>query len=190
MAAAGVAQTRRSAREHSRALATADFAAYIYPMRDAIFVSYSHADREWLTQLQQVFRNLPDAVRVDAWDDTRIPPGSRWNEEIAEALDTAAAAVLLLSPTFFRSEFIRTHELPRVIGAADKGELVVLPLVVTACEHSPVTATYQSVHDAGQPLDSLNEAGREHVWQTHAASLNHVAATITDERRIGAEWSA
>lgn len=156
-------------------------------MRDGIFVSYSHADRDWLGQLQHVLKSLPDAIRVDAWDDTRIAPGSRWQGEIKEALDTAAVAVLLLSPAFFRSEFISAHELPEVIGAAGRGELVILPLVVAACEHSPVTATYQSVHDPAVPLGSLDEAGRNRVWQRLAACLNDVAATITDETRIGAE---
>ncbi len=156
-------------------------------MRDGIFVSYSHADRDWLGQLQQVLTNLPNGVRVDAWDDTRIAPGSRWQGEIKEALDTAAAAVLLLSPAFFRSEFISVHELPEVMGAAGRGELVVLPLVVAACDHTPVTATYQSVHDPARPLGSLDTAARDDVWQRLAASLNDVAATISDETRIGAE---
>lgn len=156
-------------------------------MRDGIFVSYSHADRDWLGQLQHALKGLPDGVRVDAWDDTRIAPGSRWHGEIKEALDTAAAAVLLLSPAFFRSEFISAHELPEVIGAAGKGELVILPLVLAACEHSPVTATYQSVHDPALPLGLLDEDSRTLVWQRLAACLNEVAATITDETRIGAE---
>ena len=62
-------------------------------------------------------RNLPDEIRVDVWDDTRIVPGSRWQGKIKEALDTATAAVLLLSPAFFRSQFISEHELPEVLGA-------------------------------------------------------------------------
>ena len=156
-------------------------------MRDGIFVSYAHADREWLGQLRHVLNHLPNGIRVHAWDDTRIAPGSRWHGEIKEALDTAAAAVLLLSPAFFRSEFIRLHELPQVIDAADRGELVILPLVLTACEYTVVTATYQSVHDPALPLDALDEPARSQVWQCLAASLNEVAVTISDETRICAE---
>jgi len=156
-------------------------------MRDGVFVSYSHADRAWLGELQRVFQSLPAAVRVDAWDDTRIAPGSRWQGEIKEALDTAAAAVLLLSPAFFRSEFIATHELPEVLAAANRGELVILPLVVAPCAHAAVTATYQSVHDPAVPLEALDEAGRARVWQRLLASLNDVAASIGEEAHIGAE---
>jgi hypothetical protein len=156
-------------------------------MRDGIFVSYSHSDRDWLGQLQQVLGKVPEGIRVDLWDDTRIAPGSRWQGEIKEALDTAAAAVLLLSPAFFRSQFISEHELPEVLGAAGRGETVVLPLVLAACEHSPVTASYQSVHDPALPLNSLDEAGRKAVWQRLSACLTDVAVKITDETRIGAE---
>ena len=156
-------------------------------MRDGIFVSYSHADRAWLGQLQQVFQRLQGAVRIEVWDDTRIVPGSRWQGEIKEALDTAAAAVLLLSPAFFRSDFIATHELPEVLAAAARGELVVLPLVLAPCAHDAVTAIYQSVHDPAVPLDSLDDAGRHAVWQRLLASLNDVAASIDHETHVGAE---
>ena len=156
-------------------------------MRDGIFVSYSHSDRDSLGQLQQVLGKVPEGIRVDLWDDTRIAPGSRWQGEIKEALDTAAAAVLLLSPAFFRSQFISDHELPEVLGAAGRGETVVLPMVLAACDHSPVTASYQSVHDPALPLDVLDEAGRNAAWQRLSACLTEVAATITDETRIGAE---
>ena len=156
-------------------------------MRDGIFVSYSHADRNWLGRLQQVLGNVAGGIRVAFWDDTRIVPGSRWQGEIKEALDTAAAAVLLLSPAFFRSRFIAEHELPQVLGAAGRGETVVLPVVLSACDPSPVTAFYQSVNDPALPLDSLDEAGRDAVWQRLSACLSDVAARITDETRIGAE---
>ena len=106
-----------------------------------------------------------------------------------EALDTAAAAVLLLSPAFFRSDFIATHELPDVLAAAARGELlVVLPLVLAPCAHDAVTAIFQSVrHDPAVPLDSLDDAGRHAVWQRLLASLNDVAASIDHETHVGAE---
>ena len=156
-------------------------------MRDGIFVSYSHADRAWRAELQHVLERLPGAVRVDVWDDTRIAPGSRWQGEIKEALDTAAAAVLVLSPAFFRSEFIAAHELPEVMAAAARGELVILPLVVAPCAHAAVTATWQSVHDPAVPLEALDDAGRARVWQRLLAALNDVAASIGEEAHIGAE---
>lgn len=154
-------------------------------MRDGVFISYAHADRHWLGRLQPVLAPLA-GLRIDAWDDTRIAPGSRWQGEIQEALDTAAAAVLLLSPAFFRSAFIRDHELPAILAAAGRGDLVLLPLVLSACDASPATATYQSVHDPARPLDVLDDSARDAVWQRLSASLADVASSVGEEGRIGA----
>jgi len=156
-------------------------------MRDAIFVSYAHADRAWLSELQHVLDRLPAEVRISIWDDTRIAPGLRWHGEIKEALDTAAAAVLLLSDGFFRSDFIATSELPEVLAAAKRSELTVLPVVLASCRHEAVTSEYQAVHDPALPLAVLDEPRRGEVWRRLLAALNEVAAGIGEEARIGAE---
>jgi len=51
---------------------------------------------------------LEDAGLVDAWDDQRIPVGAQWRDEIAEAIDAARVAVLLVSKDFLASRFIKT----------------------------------------------------------------------------------
>lgn len=58
---------------------------------------------------------LDSAARLSVWDDSRIVPAAEWRREIDAALQTAAAAVLLVSPSFFSSEFIRTCELPALL---------------------------------------------------------------------------
>ncbi len=161
-------------------------------MRDTIFVSYSHSNQHWLAQIQAVLRGAAEGIRVDAWDDTRLAPGSRWRGEIKEALDTAAAAILLLSPGFFASVFIRDFELPALLEAAGAGELVILPLIVEpldVCDHSAITANYQAVNDLSRPLISLDEPGRQTIWLRLTTSINQVAARISDETRIAAEMT-
>jgi hypothetical protein len=161
-------------------------------MRDTIFVSYSHSNQYWLAQIQPLLRSAAEGLRVDAWDDTRIAPGSRWQGEIKEALDTAAAAILLLSPAFFASVFIRDYELPALVEAAGAGELVILPLIVEpleGCDHSAITANYQAVNDLSRPLISLDEPSRQTIWLRLATSINQVAAKISDETHIAAEMT-
>jgi hypothetical protein len=161
-------------------------------MRDTIFVSYSHSNQYWLAQIQPLLRSAAEGLRVDAWDDTRIAPGSRWQGEIREALDTAAAAILLLSPAFFASAFIRDHELPALVEAARAGDLVILPLVVEpleGCDHSAITSNYQAVNDPSRALSALDEANRQPIWLRLGASINQVAAKISDETHIAAEMT-
>ena len=67
-------------------------------MRDSVFVSYCHKDGDVLNDLRIALAAMPEHVHATIWDDTRITPSSQWRSEIEEAISTAAAAVLLLSP--------------------------------------------------------------------------------------------
>jgi hypothetical protein len=156
-------------------------------MRDSIFVSYSRRDRSSLDELRRHLSPTSDAVRLILWDDTHISPATQWRSEIDENLSTAAAAVLLLSPAFFASDFITNYELPPLLEAAARSELRIFPVVLAACGHERVTATYQAVNDPARPLDGLDAGERRAVWDRLAEGLRAVEAEIGDEARIAAE---
>ena len=65
--------------------------------RTKVFISYSHADKDWLERLKRHLKPLVREGRLDCWDDTHIRPGDDWKQEIRSALDTAQVAVLLIS---------------------------------------------------------------------------------------------
>jgi hypothetical protein len=156
-------------------------------VRDSVFVSYCHEDSRWLNELQTSLVVLGDEVKSNVWDDSRISPAAEWQREIDEALSTAAAAVLLLSPGFFESEFISKYELPPLMGAARRGELRLFPVIVSACSDDAVTAIFQAINDPSQPLDGLSEAARASFWKRLMEQLTAVRATISEETRIAAE---
>jgi TIR domain len=98
--------------------------------RDQIFISYSHKDKVWL---QRIRTHLSSAVRyrvIDAWEDTKIHPGSNWKDEIKRAL--ARVAVLLVSPSFLASEFIAQHQFPPLMEAAQKEGLTIFWILVSS----------------------------------------------------------
>ncbi|PYL62524.1 MAG: hypothetical protein DMF24_03755 [Verrucomicrobia bacterium] len=70
-----------------------------------------------------------NGVSLNIWSDQQIRPAGRWRKDINEALGTAAAAVLFLSPAFFESSFIREHELPAILAAAQRSELRLFAVV-------------------------------------------------------------
>jgi internalin A len=127
--------------------------------RDQIFISYSRADREWLNRLQVMLVPLVRAGRIHIWDDTRIEPGTRWREEISEALASARVAVLLVTPEFLASEFISRDELPVILEATRRDGLKLIWIAVKASLYQKTELVgYQAVNDPSRPLDTLTSA--------------------------------
>jgi hypothetical protein len=134
--------------------------------RSRVFVSYSHADQEHLARLKVHLRPFERKSLVDVWSDTKISVGQLWRKEIQEAIDNAAAAILLVSADFLASDFIAENELPPLLARAQSEGMKILPVVVKPCAFSDVQeiSRFQSVNDPRQPLIALDEAGKEQLW--------------------------
>jgi hypothetical protein len=141
--------------------------------RDEIFVSYSHRDRKWLDELIITLAPLIRNRNITIWDDTKIAVGQRWKAEIADALERAKVAVLLVTRSFLASEFIANEEMPHLLEAANKAGLTVVWIAVgdSLYEETEITE-YQAANDPGRPLNSLAEAEVDRELVRIAKKLN------------------
>ena len=71
-----------------------------------VFVSYAHADRKFLDgELMPFLRQLELGDQIELWHDRLIGTGENWYAEIADRLDHAKVAILLITPAFLGSKF-------------------------------------------------------------------------------------
>jgi hypothetical protein len=110
------------------------------------------------------------------WDDTRIPPGEDWLQQIQEAMAAACVAVLLVSADFMASDFINTRELPVLLAAAKQHELKLLPVILkpSSFDKREDTRRVQAVNLPSEPLIEMSELDREKLWDKVARSVQEV----------------
>ena len=155
-----------------------------HPTAPLVFISYSHADRRWADLLLEQMGPLQRGALLDCWSDSEIRPGDVWRTEIQRALDSAVVAVLLVTPAFLNSDFIAQNELPPLLRAAERRNLTVvwIPITASVYAHTPIVE-YQAAHDPNRPLDSLTRAKRS---QALVQIADRIVTAVKTAQRLDA----
>jgi hypothetical protein len=139
----------------------------------AVFISYSHRDRRWVDRLLIHLKPLQRENLLDIWDDSRIRPGTKWRDEIEEALNKAAAAILVISPNFLASDFVMNDEVPTLLQQAESRGTVIIPLIVApSLFGQSMLSRFQAVNPPEVPLSKLNSYKRDEILVKVATSIS------------------
>ena len=130
--------------------------------KPTVFISYSHKDKRWLEELQTHLKPFVRNEKIALWDDKQIDPGAQWQEEIAQALQSAQSAVLLVSPDFLASDFIAEKELPPLLDAAKQRGLTIYWIAVSTSAYEQAGIDrYQCANNPARPLDKLSKPQKQ-----------------------------
>jgi hypothetical protein len=162
-----------------------------------VFVSYAHKDNEdpdpgkrWLDRLLEHLQPLVLQNQIIAWSDTNIETGERWQESINRQLQNAKVAVLLISPSFMASKFIRNSELPVLLMNAQNSGVTVLPIILrrslfttTKFKYPDPTrgpeelslSDFQSANPPDKPLNAMPEHEQDEVLVSIAERIMRLA---------------
>ncbi|HWS84766.1 MAG TPA: toll/interleukin-1 receptor domain-containing protein, partial [Ktedonobacteraceae bacterium] len=148
------------------------------PWRISAFISYSHKDLKYLSELRVHLTLYERMGMINSWDDTKIQPGAKWREEINKALQSAKVAILLISADFLASDFIATNELPPLLVAAEKEGATILPVILRPCLFMDTDlAQFQTVNVPSNPLSRMAPGRRDEVWSRVAELVRDALKT-------------
>jgi len=137
------------------------------------FISYSHANKEYLDRLMVHLKPLEKKGLIDIWQDTKIKTGDKWEEEIKKALSEATIAILMISADFMASDFIIDDELPPLLQDAEVKGTKIVPLILSPCRFSrePTLSRFQAANQPNEPLSLMSEDHREEIYDKLASDI-------------------
>jgi formylglycine-generating enzyme required for sulfatase activity len=152
--------------------------------RQELFISYSRKDRAFLERFWTHLSPLETQYGLQRWDDSRIQPGDIWLDEIEQALARAQVALLLVSPDFLASDFIRRRELPCLFEAAQNDGLKILwvPLLPCSWKRFRQIEQYQAVIPVNPTLAEMGEVERDRAMVGITDHIHDLFEQIQAER--------
>ena len=136
-----------------------------------IFVSYTHRDVRALDDFRDAMRGLGVAEHLSIWDDTAVRPGANWAQEVEQRLESAQLIVLLVSPHFLASDFVKQVELPRVFRQARDRGADVVPVMVSPSVLPSELEEFRVYPSDGSSIS--DQADTRRAWLTVAHFVVH-----------------
>jgi serine/threonine protein kinase len=135
-------------------------------LRNQVFISYSHADAAWRDAFVTMLAPAIERRSISLWSDANIPVGENWSRQIDQALEMASAGILLVTPSFLSSEFVKSVELPRLLNLARAKGISIwwIPISPSLYLQTPLKDV-QAAWDPDQPLERLPKARRNEAIQ-------------------------
>jgi len=146
-----------------------------------LFISYAHKDEGFKETLEENLSILKRQGLINTWSDRDITPGSNWEDEISENLNTADVIILLISSSFIASDYCYSREVKVAVERHDKNEALVIPLLIRRCswEDTPFSKI-QSIPTDLKPISSWDNV--DEGWYDAIEGIKKAIKKLTEER--------
>jgi hypothetical protein len=147
-----------------------------------VFISYAHEDLAYLKELEKHLANLKRQNIIASWYDGDITPGTEWESQIMERLNSAQFVLLLVRANLINSDFCYGIELQQALARRAANQAQVIPIIVRQVDWKGAPfARLQALPTGANPVTR---------WPTHDdAFLNVVQGfrraidDLTDKRK-------
>jgi len=128
-----------------------------------VFISYAHEDIAYLKEFQKHLSLLEREEIIEEWNDDSIMPGQNWDETIKSKIEESDIIVFLVSSDFIASHYIHEIEIKKVIERCEKGECILLPVVIRTCDFSSLSISkYQALPKGAKPVSTWED--KDAAW--------------------------
>lgn len=129
-----------------------------------IFISYSHKDEEYLKRLKSHFSTMRRNGQIEIWYDRAINAGDEFESVIFRNLENADIILLLASANFLDSEYCYTKELTIALERHSKGDVAVIPVILTDCDwKSSPFRKFQVTPKDGKPISNFEKPDKGYL---------------------------
>ncbi len=140
-----------------------------------IFISYAHKNEDLKDEFREMISPMENYGNWKVWDDRYLLPGDEWNEQILRHLSEANVIVLLVTPAFLNSKYIRNIEFSRAIQRHESGDTLMVGVIVDDCmwEETPLSKVQVLPKDA---KSIIRHPHRSEVWKAVASKIKEAIA--------------
>jgi TIR domain len=146
------------------------------------FISYAHDDHRAFEDFNACLRPVARAFKINIWADKRLRPGHYWSKKIADAIDASDIHILLMSNSFFASDYIFDHELPAIVTRHQNGAMTA-PVLIERCYWSAFVGMLQAA-----PINPKGKLVPTSEWKPlrtgFSTACEQIAVAIEDHFKI------
>lgn len=98
-----------------------------------IFYSYSHKDESFRDELSTCLGILKHNNKIEEWHDRQIKPGTNYNTDINDHIESTDIVIFLVSPDFLNSDYCFGIEVEKALALQKQHKVEIVPVLIKPC---------------------------------------------------------